>query len=83
MPNPRKYRNTAAPPEGAATNEKSQEWYVSIPFSDLHKLVNEVEFMEEMKKENSQLRREMDGMRNMFNELLTAFGELRRELKGK
>lgn len=59
------------------------EWYVNIPFSDLHKLMNEVQVMEEMKKDNAQLRRELDGMRNMFSELQTAFGELRRELTGR
>ena len=45
--------------------------------------MNEVQFMEDMKKENSQLRREMDGLRNMYNELLVQFGELRREVKGR
>ena len=83
MPNPRKYRNPAPSNHDEGPSDKSQEWYVSIPFSDLHNLMNEVQFMEDMKKENAQLRREMDGMRNMYNELLIQFGELRRELKGK
>lgn len=59
------------------------EWYVSLPFSDLNKLLHEKELLEEMKKDNAQLRREMDGLRTMFNELLTTFGELRRELNGR
>lgn len=59
------------------------EWYVNIPFSDLHKLVNQVETLDTMKKENAQLRRELDGLRNMFSELQIAFGELRREIKGR
>lgn len=83
MPNPRKYRNSAPSNYDTGPSGKSQEWYVSIPFSDLHNLMNEVQFMEDMKKENAQLRREMDGMRNLYNELLVQFGELRRELKGK
>ena len=63
--------------------ERSKEWYVNIPFSDLNLLINQLENMEAIQNDNAQLRREMDGMRNMFNELLTAFGELRRELKGR
>lgn len=59
------------------------EWYVNIPFSDLHKLVNQVETLDIMKQENAQLRRELDGLRNMFSELQVAFGELRREVKGR
>lgn len=59
------------------------EWSVNIPLSDLHKLVNQLELMDSMKQENAQLRREMDGLRNMYNELLVQFGELRRELKGR
>lgn len=58
-------------------------WFVSIPFSDLEKLLHEEKLLEDMKKENAQLRREMDGLRNMFNELLTTFGELRREVNGR
>lgn len=59
----------------------ANEWYVSLPFSDLEKLRNDVAFMEKMQKENEQLRREMDGLRHMFNELLVQFGEIKRERK--
>lgn len=63
--------------------DKSREWSVNIPLSDLHKLLNNAEIMEQMQEENAQLRRELDGLRNMFSELQTTFGELRRELKGR
>ena len=66
-----------------AAPQKKPDWYVSIPFSDLHTLMNEVQLLEDMKAENAQLRREMDGMRNMYNELLVRFGELRTELIGR
>lgn len=59
------------------------EWYVNIPFSDLNKLVNQLETLDSMQQENVQLRREMDGLRNMYNELLVRFGELKRELTGR
>lgn len=62
---------------------RPNEWYVNIPFSDLHHLMNEAQILEDMKKENAQLRREIDGMRNMFSELQVRFGELRRELTGR
>lgn len=65
------------------TPDRQAEWSVNIPFSDLHMLVNQLDSMEGLKKENAQLRREMEGLRNMFSELQTAFGELRRELRGR
>ena len=61
----------------------NHEWFVSIPFSDLEKLLHEEKLLEEMKKENAQLRREMDGLRNLFTELQIAFGDLRRGINGK
>lgn len=61
--------------------ERPNEWYASIPFSDLNMLVNQVQTLDAMKAENAQLRREMDGLRNLYSELLVSFGELRRELK--
>lgn len=80
MPNPRKHRSQLQSRREKQLTPDSREWYVSIPFSDLHSLMNEVQVMEEMKNENAQLRREMDGLRNMYNELLVQFGELRRDL---
>lgn len=59
------------------------DWYVSLPLSDLNLLRNELLTLEGMKAENAQLRRELDGLRNMFSELQISFGELRRELKGR
>lgn len=61
----------------------SHNWFVSIPFSDVEKLLHEEKLLEEMKEENAKLRREMDGLRNMFTELQIAFGELRRERNGR
>ena len=55
---------------------KRDDWSVNIPFSDLTKLVNQLESLDRLNAENAQLRREMDGLRNMFNDLLAVFGEL-------
>lgn len=62
---------------------KDREWYVTIPFSDLHKLTNQLETLDQLQRENAQLRNEMDGLRNMFHELLERFGELRRQVNGR
>lgn len=67
----------------ANSQNRKEEWMVSIPFSDLYKLTNQLETLDSITAQNAQLRREMDGMRNMFTELQTAFGELRRELRGR
>lgn len=61
--------------------DRRKDWLVSIPLSDLNALVNQLESMDQLRAENAQLRREMDGLRNMFNELLTVFGELKKERK--
>lgn len=83
MPNPRERPRKETPVRDKPREDGFRDWYVSIPFSELYKLQHELDFMDEMKQENAQLRREMDGMRNMFSELQTAFGELRRELRGR
>lgn len=67
----------------AKAPDRKDEWYVNIPFSDLHKLVNQLDTMDAILQDNAQLRRELDGLRNMFSELQVAFGELRREIKGR
>ena len=59
------------------------DWSVNIPFADLYQLINHLEATDALKRENAQVRRELDGLRNMFSELLDQFGELRRELRGR
>ena len=63
--------------------DRSKEWMVSIPLSDLNLLINQLDSLDSVRAENAQLRREMEGMRNMFSELLNKFGDLRRELAGR
>lgn len=63
--------------------DRGKEWLVSIPLSDLHALVNQLDSLDNIKADQAQLRREMDGLRNMFNELMTVFGELKREVNGR
>ena len=56
-------------------------WRVSIPLKDLVSLLNFSEDLESMKNENAQLRRELDGLRNMFSEVAQQLGDVKRELK--
>lgn len=65
------------------SSDRSKDWHLNIPLSDANMLVNQLETLDKLKEENAQLRREMDGLRNMYNDLLVVFGELRRELKGR
>lgn len=60
-----------------------QDWRVSIPLDELMALVNFQEDVERMHAENEQLRRELDGLRNMFTDLAIQFGDVKRELKGR
>lgn len=46
-------------------------------------LVNFQNDLKQIHDENAQLRRELDGLRNMYNELLVQFGEVKREIKGR
>lgn len=57
------------------------DWRVSIPLKDLVSLLNFSEDLESMKNENAQLRRELDGLRNMFSEVAQQLGDVKRELK--
>ena len=62
------------------SSSRSQEWYVNIPFSDLHQLINQLDTLDSIRADNDQLRRELDGLRNLYHEVLTVVGDLRREL---
>ena len=57
------------------------DWRVSIPLKDLVSLLNFSEDLESMKNENAQLRRELDGLRNMFSEVAQQLRDVKRELK--
>ena len=61
--------------------DRKRDWLVSIPFADLNALVNQLDGMDALKADNAQLRREMDGLRNMFSELFIQVGELKKERK--
>lgn len=60
---------------------KPSNWQVTLPIKDLMTLLTFAEEMERIEKENKQLRRELDGLRNMFSEVCQQFGDIKRELK--
>ena len=62
-------------------NPPPSDWRVSIPLKDLVSLLNFSEDLESMNKENAQLRRELEGLRNMFSEVTQQLGDVKRELK--
>lgn len=61
--------------------DKPSEWQVTLPIKDLISLLNFSEDLQKMKDENKQLRREMEGLQNMFSEVCQQFGDVKRELK--
>lgn len=62
-------------------SSKQSDWTVSLPLSDLVALEALPGEMEKLKEDNAQLRREMDGLRLMFSEVMQQFGDVKRELK--
>lgn len=61
--------------------DKVSDWQVTLPIKDLVSLLNFSEDLQRMKDENKQLRREMEGLQNMFSEVCQQFGDVKRELK--
>ena len=61
---------------------RPEEWSVNIPLSDLNRLINHLDTQDNIVRDNEQLRKELEGLRNMFRELLDQFGELRRNQHG-
>ncbi len=59
------------------------KWQVTLPIDDLMSLLKFSEDVERMKQENKQLRQELEGLRNMFSEVMQQFGDIKRELKGR
>ena len=59
----------------------ADNWLVSLPLDELVKLKQQQELFDEMKKENAQLRRELDALRNMYSEMIQQFGDIKRELR--
>lgn len=59
----------------------SGSWLIQVPLSELVALQELPAQMEGLKKENQQLRRELDGLRRIQSETIQALGDLRRSLK--
>ena len=61
--------------------DKSGEWTVNVPLSDLIKLVQYQQNADHTQEELARIRQELSGLRNLYSEVLGVIGDLRRELK--
>lgn len=57
------------------------DWSIQIPLSELVALQELPRRIEDLEKENKQLRREIDGLRRINSETLQVLGDLRREVR--
>ena len=60
--------------------KRTPQWNVSIPISDLTKLMAQNDAIEHLQKENKQLRREILGLQNLYSALLVRVQEIMRDL---
>lgn len=57
---------------------KHPELQVLIPYKDLMELLEASRQIEQLKKDNKRLHKQLDALRSEFVELMDAFGDLRR-----
>ena len=63
-----------------ANRKQSPDWRVDLPLADLLKLKEQMDIVEQLRKDNLQLRRELNGLRNLYSDLLVRLEELRRDI---
>ena len=59
------------------------DWSIQVPLSELVALKELPGRMENLEKENKQLRREIDGLHRLYSEALQVLGDLRRDMRKK
>ena len=59
------------------------DWTISIPLNDLVALQGLPSRMEDLQRENAQLRRELEALRAIQSQTLQLIADIRRERKGK
>lgn len=59
----------------------ASDWSIQIPLSELVALQGLPGRMEDLEKENAQLRRELDALHRLYSESLQLLGDLRRDLR--
>lgn len=60
--------------------QSPNEWMVSVPLSQLVALQNMANELEQLREENKQLRRRMDGLHRTQFEQMEVIGELRKSV---
>ena len=64
-------------------DDRMAQWSVNIPLSDLQKLLDYLGTQDRIIQDNEQLRREVEGLRDMFRDLMDEFREVRRDCQNK
>ncbi len=54
----------------------TSQWTVNIPLSDLTKLMEQNAVIDHLQNDNKQLRRELNGLRNLYSALLVRIEEI-------
>lgn len=57
------------------------DWLVQVPLSELVALKNMTAEFDNLRAENAQLRRELEGLRRVQSETMQVLGDLRREFR--
>lgn len=61
----------------------ASDWLIQIPLSELVALQALPAKIEELEKDNKQLRRELEGLRNISSQCLQKLGDVCREVKSR
>lgn len=61
----------------------AKKWTVQVPMEDIVALWNALQEHDKSAAENRQLRREVEGLRNIQQECMILIGDLRRQLNAK
>lgn len=64
-----------------SSNAPAPQWSVSLPLSQLLELQSLTPRMKDLENENVQLRRELEGLRNIQYQTLEKLGDVLRQLK--
>ena len=62
--------------EKYAMAKRTSQWTVNIPLSDLTKLMEQNAVIDHLQNDNKQLRRELNGLRNLYSALLVRIEEI-------
>lgn len=62
----------------SSCNTRDSSWYVQVPLHDLLALQDSAKVLEEMRKENEQLKKRVEGLHQTFYQFMTRYNEDRK-----